>query len=317
MTIAATVLLVVVLDKGPVGALIGVFTGTLVVYVVLLVLRRADLGFEFDRPLLRAMNRFGAPLIPAALGLLGDQLRRPLVHRRPRGPVRGRRLLRRRPRRLGGAVLATRLSARLAGVRVSIEDDREARTTYAHVLTYVVLLTSWVALGLTLLAPWLVRLLTSEHEFYRSADAVGLLAFSAVAYAGFSVISIASGRSRRTQGNWLIAGIAAVVNVALCLVLIPPYGTVGAAVATLAAYVVLFLGMVVYAGRVFPVAYEWRRVVTAVALAGGLAVVGAWASPPLVVAVLVGAVFPIVLAPLGFYRPGELARLRGLISRGG
>ena len=99
--------------------------------------------------------------------------------------------------------------------------------------------------------------------------------------------------------------------------LIPPYGTVGAAVATLVAYVVLFLGMVVYAGRVFPVAYEWRRVVTAAAVAGGLAVVGASASLPLAVAVLLAAVFPIVLAPLGFYRPGELARLRGLISRGG
>ena len=33
--------------------------------------------------------------------------------------------------------------------------------------------------------------------------------------------------------------------------------------------------MVVYAGRVFPVAYEWRRVITAVAVAAGLAVLGA------------------------------------------
>ena len=175
-----------------------------------------------------------------------------------------------------------------------------------------------MALGLTLLAPWLVRLLTSEPEFYRAADAVGLLAFSAVAYAGFSVISIGSGRSKRTQGNWIVAGLGALVNVVLCLALIPSYGMVGAAVATLAAYVVLFLGMVVYAGRVFPVAYEWRRVITAVAVAAALGALGASVSAPLAVAVAVAAVFPLALAPFGFYRPGELAVARRLLSsRGG
>ena len=37
VTIAATVLLVVVLDEGPLGVLIGTFAGTLAVYAVLLV----------------------------------------------------------------------------------------------------------------------------------------------------------------------------------------------------------------------------------------------------------------------------------------
>jgi hypothetical protein len=89
---------------------------------------------------------------------------------------------------------------------------------------------------------------------------------------------------------------------------------VGAAVATLAAYVVLFLGMVVYAGRVFPVAYEWGRVLSAVAVAAGLAVLGAWASPPLALAVVLAAVFPIALVPIRFYRADELAALRRLVS---
>lgn len=318
VTIAATVLLVVVLDKGPLGALIGAFAGTLAVYAALLVLRRADLGFELDRPLLRAMNRFGAPLIPAALGLwaisFADRWFIAVIEDQSEVGVYSVAV------RVASAVLFLQLAFRRAwpAFAYSIEDDREARTVYAHVLTYVVFVTSWVAFGLTLLAPWLVRLLTSEPEFYRAADAVGLLAFSAVAYAGFSVISIGSGRSKRTQGNWIVAGLGALVNVVLCLALIPSHGMVGAAVATLAAYVVLFLGMVVYAGRVFPVAYEWRRVVTAAAVAAALGALGTSASPPLGVAVAVAAVFPLALAPFGFYRPGELAAVRRLLSsRGG
>ena len=151
VTIAATVLLVVVLEKGPLGALIGVFAGTLAVYAVLLVRRRADLGFELDRPLLRAMNRFGAPLIPAALGLwaisFADRWFIAVLDDQSEVGVYSVAV------RVASAVLFLQLAFRRAWptFAYSIEDDREARTAYARVLTYVVLATSWVALGLTLL----------------------------------------------------------------------------------------------------------------------------------------------------------------------
>ena len=69
ITIAATLLLVVELDQGPLGVIVGGFTGTLVVYVALLGYRREQLGLQFDRELLRRMNRFGLPLVPSALFL--------------------------------------------------------------------------------------------------------------------------------------------------------------------------------------------------------------------------------------------------------
>src|SRR5205085_12407961 len=69
VTIAATVLLVAVWHKGAVGVLVGNFTGTLVVYVVLLAYRRYQLGLELSRSLLREMNRFGLPLVPSGLAL--------------------------------------------------------------------------------------------------------------------------------------------------------------------------------------------------------------------------------------------------------
>ena len=69
ITVGATVLLVVGLHKGPTGAVVGNFLGTLAVYFALLAYRRYQLGFQFDRGLLRAMNRFGMPLVPSALAL--------------------------------------------------------------------------------------------------------------------------------------------------------------------------------------------------------------------------------------------------------
>ncbi|MFL5945905.1 MAG: lipopolysaccharide biosynthesis protein, partial [Gaiellaceae bacterium] len=69
ITIGATVLLVVAFDQGPIGVLVGNFTGTLAVYAALLLYSGRALGLQFDRKLYRAMNRFGLPLVPSALAL--------------------------------------------------------------------------------------------------------------------------------------------------------------------------------------------------------------------------------------------------------
>jgi O-antigen/teichoic acid export membrane protein len=150
-------------------------------------------------------------------------------------------------------------------------------------------------------------------KFARAAEAVPLLAFATAAYSGYSVLAIGIGRARQTQYNWIVAGIAAVVNVALNVVLIPPFGMMGAAVATLVAYLALFVAMWLNSRRVYPVAYQWRRVLTVAAAAAGLTAL-AWAvDAPLPVAILLVLAYPLLLAALGFYLPAERARIRRLL----
>ena len=192
----------------------------------------------------------------------------------------------------------------------SIKDDREARRTYSYVLTYLLFATCWLSLGLSVLAPWLVRILATHH-FHRSAEAVPLLCFATAAYSGYSVLAIGIGRMRQTQFNWLVSGFAALVNVVLNVILIPPYGMIGAAIATLAAYVALFFGMWLRSRRVYAVPYQWRRIGTLAAAAVGLTLLGRELGS-LPVAILLTLVYPLVLLPLGFYQPAELQRLRRL-----
>src|SRR5207249_1387846 len=145
----------------------------------------------------------------------------------------------------------------------SIEDDATAKRTYSFVLTYLLFVCCWISLALGALAPWIVKILApSQPAFHRADEAVGLLAFASTAYAGYTVLSIGIGRARRTQFNWIVSGVAAAINIALNFALIPPYGMMGAAISTAAAYVVLFLGMTLNAQHVWPVPYQWRRVVT-------------------------------------------------------
>ena len=88
----------------------------------------------------------------------------------------------------------------------------------------------------------------------------------------------------------------------------------GAAIATIAAYSTMFVGMSWWAQRIYHVPYQWRRVLTA-ALAGvALAVAGKLVGGGFPVALALALVYPLVLLPLGFYLPAERraigARLR-------
>jgi O-antigen/teichoic acid export membrane protein len=312
VTVAAMVVFVAVFHWGAIGLVVGNFTGTLAVYLALVAYRTEQLGLEFDRALFRRMQHFGMPLVPSALALWAINFvdREFVVWYKSNAEV-------------GVYSAAVKIASVITFVLIafrtawpafaySIEDDREAKRTYAFVLTYLLAFASWVALALGGLAPWWTSLLTAPH-YHRAEKGVALLAFAGAVYAGYTVLAIGSGRARKTQLNWVVTGVGAAANIGLNFWLIPRWGMVGASISTLAAYVVLFVGMTLYAQRVYPVAYQWRRVVTAVGVAVGLTVLARAAGLAFVPSLLLVAAYPLALLLLGFYLPVERARLRRLV----
>ncbi len=311
ITIGATITLVVGFHKGALGAVIGNFFGTLTVYFVLLAYRRYQLGFQFDRHLLRAMNRFGLPLVPSALALWVINLIDRLFINRYKGQAE-----------VGIYSLAVSIASVIVflltafqlawpAFAYSIRDDRAAKRTYAYVLTYLLFITCWMSLAFGSMAPWIVHLVNHNGTFARSAEAVPILCFATAAYSGYSVLAIGIGRMRQTQLNWVVSGTAALVNIVINIALIPVYGMMGAAVSTLIAYLVLFVGMWLRSRHIYPVHYQWRRILTLSGVAASLTAI-AWAFHSLPVAIALTAIYPLVLLPLRFYLPAELTRLRRL-----
>jgi O-antigen/teichoic acid export membrane protein len=312
ITIGATIVLIVVLHKGALGLLVGNFVGTLCVYLVLVAYRREQLGLQFDRELLRGMQKFGLPLVPSALALWAinfiDRIFVGAYKSQAEVGVYSAAI------KIASVITFVMFAFRTAwpAFAYSIEDDRDARHTYAFVLTYLLVIASWIALALGALAPWITDAMVS-HRYHRAQEAIALLAFAGAVYAGYTVLAIGSGRARRTQFNWIVSGSGAALNIGLNFWLVPRYGMVGAAIATVAAYVGLFLGMTWYAQRVYPVSYQWRRVVTAVGAGVGLTVAARAGHLGLALSFLLVLAYPLALALLGFYLPAERARLRRLV----
>jgi len=308
VTIGATILLVVVFDKGPLGVLVGNFSGTLAVYAVLLAYRRTQLGLEFDRDVFRRMTAWGMPFVPSVLALNAIDFSDRFFLSRLRDQ-----------HELGLYAIGMRISAALlfllAAFRTawpafaySIRDDREAKRTYGFVLTYVTFFSAWGALALGLGSPWLVRLLTTP-DFYRGSRVVPLLAFAFVVFGAYVIVVTSIGRAGRRGSNWIVTGAAALLNVVLNLILIPPYGMVGAAVSMLVSYFAMFVGITWKAQRAFRVDYQWRRVGLAAGTAAGLMVAGKLLDSGLAAAIALTLAYPLALALVGFYLPAERARI--------
>ena len=143
------------------------------------------------------------------------------------------------------ALLVTAFQLAWPPFAYAIEDDEEARRVYRAVLT------CWLLVALAAgarrsrsLRSRLIALL-GGRAVARRPDPMALLALGFGFYGAYYAVGVAVGRVKRTQLNWVVTGIAAIANVVLCIVLIPPYGATGAAAASAIAYLLMAVLMVV------------------------------------------------------------------------
>jgi O-antigen/teichoic acid export membrane protein len=316
-SIALTVVLVVGFDDGARGLLLGSYAAGATFVLGLIVLQRRRLSLRFDRGLLRRLFRFGLPTMPAEVSLYALNFFDRLIILRSVGAAEAG--LYSLAVKFAQAVNVLVRGFQLAWppLAYSIRDDDEARRTYATVVTLFVVGCAFVVTGMWLFSRWIVRALAAP-KFFDSYEAIGLISTAVTLYALYLVLVVILGRTGRTEFNFPAAISALVVNVVLNLVLVPTLGIVGAGLALLASYLVVLALMYGFTQRLFPVPYEWARllrVVFTVAALVGIAelLVPTEGAEGLLLRVALFLAYPLLLFATGFFTEGErrwLARLR-------
>jgi O-antigen/teichoic acid export membrane protein len=321
-TIAVTVVLVVGLGEGARGLLLGSYATGAAFVVGLIALQWRRLSLRLDPGLLRRLFRFGLPTMPAEVSLyLLNFVDRIIIVRSASSARAG----------LAEAGLyslavkfAQAINVLVRGFQLawpplaySIRDDDEARATYATVVTLFVAGCAFVVTGMWLYSRWIVRALAAP-QFFDSYEAIGLIAAAVTLYALYMVMVVILGRTGRTEFNLPAAITALVVNVVLNLILVPPLGIVGAALALLASYLVVTILMYVFTQRLFPVPYQWGRLTRVVGAAAILVAAGELLVPTsglvgFLLRGLLWVLYPLALWWSGFFTDEErgwIAKLR-------
>ena len=144
------------------------------------------------------------------------------------------------------------------------------RRTFRH---YVVL-TGWGVLGVSLLVRDVTEVLSPNPAFLAAESLVLPIALGFMAYGVYFIgmnVLYADGRTSAIAGG---VALAATLNIVLNLLTIPRWGPMGAALATLVAYVALASGTMIRAHRLTPVKYRWDAVAAVLCLLLGLWALG-------------------------------------------
>ena len=317
VTIGLTVVLVVGAGEGARGLLIGSYASGAAFVLGLIVWQWRRLSLRFDRQLLRRLLRFGLPTMPAEASLyLLNVVDRVIIVRYAGLAEAGLYALAVKFAQ-GVNVLVRGFQLAWPPLAYSIRDDDEARRFYAVVVTLFTAGCAFVVTGMWLFSRWIVRALAAP-KFFDSYEAIGLITTAVTLYALYMVMVVILGRTRRTGFNFPAAIAALVTNVVLNLLLVPPLGIVGAALALVASYLVVVALMYVFTQRLFPVPYQWARLARVVLAGAVLVGLGELVMPTSGFAGLLGraalfALYPLALFFSGFFTPGErvwLAKLR-------
>jgi O-antigen/teichoic acid export membrane protein len=316
-TIGLTVVLVVGQGEGARGLLLGSYASGAVFVLGLIFVHRRRLSLWVDRTLLARLMRFGLPTMPAELSLYLLNFVDRIIIVRSAGLAEAGLYSLAVKFAQGVNVLVRGFQLAWPPLAYSIRDDDEARRAYAVIVTWFVAGCAFVVTGMWLLSRWIVRALAAP-EFFGSYKAIGLIATGVTLYALYLVLVVILGRTGRTGFNFPATIAALVVNVVLNLLLVPPLGIVGAGLALVASYVVVLALMYGFTQRLFPVPYQWGRLIRLVLVSSALVGLGELLLPTDGVAGLLGRIalwllYPPVLLAAGFFTKGEregLAQLR-------
>ncbi len=197
--------------------------------------------------------------------------------------------------------------------QVATRDGADSRVPLARLATYFAAAGTWVALGVALGGRDLIVLLSAPG--YRDA-AVVIPVLAASLWLGMLYLVPAGFLflKSRTGIIPMLTGVAGSLSIGLNWILVPRLGYVGAAWGTLAGQALHLVLVWRVAQRVFPVPYEYGRLVRvvlagfAIFLLGRLIPAEPWGLT-LAARVLACAAFPVALAALGFLKPDERAAL--------
>jgi len=196
----------------------------------------------------------------------------------------------------------------------------DAKRIFSRVMTYFTLVGVAVILIVSFFIDDAVHLHLIGEKYWSGVGIVPIILFSYLFTGIAAIFNAGLFIEKRTSLLPAITGVGAAVNVGMNIFLIPSFGIFGAAFATLGAYVSMAVLSWVFTRRIYPVAYEYGRLLKIVIAAGVPACVWYLQVKPSPLHQIVWEVFLVVffvflLFGLRFFSRNEIKEMKRLFPR--
>jgi O-antigen/teichoic acid export membrane protein len=307
----------------------GVFLSTLLANIVGVASFIPDIlkymKFKFNSSMLKEMLAFGVPTIPASLSAMILQMAdRPILKYMTDSSTLG---LYQVNHKLGipMMLMVAVFDYAYKPFYLSHFDDEDARPLFARIMTYFTLVCAGIFLLTGFYMDFLIRMPFIGGNFINSDywSGLGILPIVLGGYffngiynnlaAGFYI-------TKTTKYLPIAIVIAAIINIVLNIVLIPYMSYWASAMAMLISYIVAAVILYFYAQKVYPIAFEWKRLGMLFAITLGVYFAGYHISNEfsMVWSFIIRTGFFLLLILLlklfGFFTSSEIARMKRFIN---
>ncbi|MDD4003694.1 MAG: oligosaccharide flippase family protein [Elusimicrobiaceae bacterium] len=324
VNVGMNIVMLAVLRRGPEGIFIAALAASGVSLLLLLPDMLRIARPRFDRALFSDMAAFAWPFVPSGLAsMIVQVVDRPIVMFLAGATAVG---VYQAGYKMGIFMMLIVVMFDQAWRPFFLERARQpgAERMFARVFTLFSFAGVWVTLAIALFIGDLLRFPVHGvyllHPDYRGGIAVVPLVLVAYLFYGFYInFMVAPVLSKKTGMLVWVTLAGGLSNIAGNFLLVPHFSIIGAGWATLVSYLIMAVCLYFAGRRVYPVPYEWSRVLKVFACAG-LLLGCAWAAvrcgaPVRAAKLSVLLFYPVILGLAGFYRTAEIEELKKIFVR--
>lgn len=272
--ILLNLVLVYWLRWGLAGILLATLTHTVVYAVATLIYVSRHTGFTCDRTLLKEMLWFGAPIVLGTFASFvlnnGDRYFLNIYSTEAAVGIYG---LGYRIGMLPMTLILMPFGKIWSVTMVDISNQTDGSLELGRIATYLIAASAFSTLGISLLGPYLVRVL-AQNSYWSAARLIPIVGLAYLFYSWTVVMDASFYVTKRTVYKLYIALLACVVVLLLYWLLIPKFGIMGAAWATLGGYLSFAAFTLLFAQRILRIQYEWSRIAWVMVISTALFFVG-------------------------------------------
>ncbi|MDO9578418.1 MAG: polysaccharide biosynthesis C-terminal domain-containing protein [Candidatus Cloacimonadales bacterium] len=312
----SNIYLVAYLRIGIKGILISYLISDAVLFLIIFPYMISEMELKFDLKILKQLLAFGFPLIFINLaGMLlnvGDRyILKLLVDYREVGLYN----LGYKIAGLLNVFFIQSFSLALFPLAFKMYNQKGDKRYYSKILTYFCYILFWAGLGLAFFGKEFIKVLTLNPDYWASYQVVPYIIFAYIISGAKYVVSLGLFLTKKTQYIAYNAIIAVMINIGLNFILIPKYKMIGAAIATVISFIILYMLTYLIANRYYKIPYENTKLIKMMILSIFLYMISSlFANMNLEIRVLGKLIlfisFPIFLYFLNFYEKIEILRIK-------
>lgn len=320
--VGLNILFVIVLRYGVIGILYANVLASLLNLLALLPYQSKYLSGPFRKDSFITLLKFGLPMIPNGIAYLTVEMSDKYLMRFLLG--KETLALYAANYRFGALLLLVVIAFRTAWQPFFLKiakEDQNPQAIYSRVLTYFTLAGAFVVVIGSYFAEFVIRFPLSATKTVMGASywsGVSIIPIILTAYLFYGLyvnFTVGVYIQKKTKLMIVFTGLAALVNVASNLYLMPHYGIMGAAVATLLSYMTMAAAIWIANRRIYPVPYEYGRIAMILVYLAGMLFLLYYFDLSFGMRVLFVFLSPLLFYFGGFLRKEELQFLRRMVQK--